>query len=203
VRALVSRVIDGETIEASIDNSLYRVRYIGVDAPGVTPTLEWQGPQSIVVNSELVSGKFVTLVKDISEADAAGFLLRYVVVDNLFVNYDLIRTGYARAQIVAPDVACGTAFLAAQSEAQTAMLGVWSATPIPSSTFTATPTITLTRTDTKTATPLPPSGCDCSKRYTCNDFTRQAAAQACYDYCGPTIGLDDKNNNGLVCEGLP
>ena len=35
IRALVSRVIDGETIEVSIDNTPYNVRYIGLQAPGI------------------------------------------------------------------------------------------------------------------------------------------------------------------------
>jgi len=41
-RALVSRVIDGDTIEVSVDNYPYKVKYIGVDAPGVAPEVEWQ-----------------------------------------------------------------------------------------------------------------------------------------------------------------
>jgi micrococcal nuclease len=203
MRALVSRVIDGDTIEVSVDNTPYKVKYIGVNAPGIAPEVEWQGPQSIAKNSDLVSGKFVVLVKDISEADAAGFLLRYVIVDDLFVNYELIRTGFARAELIAPDVTCGTAFLGAQSEAQSARLGVWSPTPVP--TATVTPTATMTRTPTITTLPtrtLPPP-CSCRRTYTCNNFTTQASAQACYEYCGPGVGLIDKNNNGLVCESLP
>lgn len=199
-RVLVSRVIDGETIEVSIDNNPFRVKYIGLKAPGIAPDVDWQGPQAIAANSDLVSGKFVILVKDISDTDLEGNLLRYVVVDDIFVNYEMIRTGYARALILAPDVTCGTAFLGAQSEAQAAKLGVWSPTPLPTSTVTNTPTFTsIPKTPTRT---LPPP-CDCNRRYTCNNFNRQSAAQACYDYCGPSVGLTDKNNNGRVCESLP
>jgi endonuclease YncB( thermonuclease family) len=199
----VSRVIDGQSIEISINNTLYQVRYIGVSAPGVTPEIEWQGPQAIAFNSDLVSGKFVILVKDVSETDREGFLLRYVIVDDIFVNYELIRKGYGRALIVTPDVACATPFLAAQSEAQSALLGVWSPTPLPSSTATSTPTQTRIPTNTRLPTSTLPPPCSCSQRYTCNDFTRQADAQACYEYCGPGVGLIDKSNNGRVCEGLP
>lgn len=203
LRALVSRVIDGQTIEVSIDNNPYKVRYIGLSAPGVTPVIEWMGPQAIAVNSDLVSGKFVILVKDVSEADSAGLLLRYVFVDNIFVNYELIRKGFARALIVTPDVACGTPFLAAQSEAQSALLGVWSPTPLPTSSATLTPTETRLPTNTSMPTNTSPPPCSCNRIYTCNDFRTQAAAQACYEFCGPGIGLIDKNNNGQVCEGLP
>ena len=199
-RALVSRVIDGNTIEVSIDNRTLTVKYIGLNAPGVAPDVEWQGPQSIAANSDLVSGKFVILVKDISETDLEGNLLRYVVVDDIFVNYEMIRTGYSRALIVAPDVSCGTAFLGAQSDAQSALLGIWSPTPIPTNTITLTPTFTtIPRTPTRT---LPPP-CDCGRNYTCNSFNTQDSAQACYNYCGPGVGLIDKNNNGQVCESLP
>ena len=202
LRALVSRVIDGQTIEVSIDNTPYMVRYIGLAAPGVNPVIEWMGPQAIAVNSDLVSGKFVILVKDVSETDSAGLLLRYVLVDNIFVNYELIRKGFARALVVTPDVACGSTFLAAQSEAQSALLGVWSPTPLPTSSPTSTPTPTKIPTNTLSASPSPPP-CSCNRHYTCNNFSSQAAAQACYEYCGPGVGLIDKNNNGRVCEGLP
>jgi endonuclease YncB( thermonuclease family) len=203
IRALVSRVIDGETIEVSIDNTPYNVRYIGLQAPGIAPDIEWQGPQAIAANSDLVSGKFVILIKDVSNADPAGNLLRYVIVDDLFVNYEIIRTGNARAFLVAPDVACGSAFLGAESEAQAALLGIWSPTPIPTNTVTNTPTWTPvpTFTSVPATTERPP--CDCNRAYTCNNFRFQADAQACYDYCDNFVGLVDKNGNGKVCESLP
>jgi micrococcal nuclease len=206
VVALVTRVLDGDTIEVSTAFQTFIVRYIGIRAPGIAPTVEWQGPQAIAVNERLVKGKHVTLVRDVSETDGDGYYLRYVVVDDIFVNYDIVRQGYALALQQPPDVACDASLMAAQLEAQTSVVGIWVATPMPtftitpSPTNTLTPTITLTPTDTR----LPP--CTCRRGMTCNLFSTQGDAQDCYEFCldtgyGPV--LEDKNGNGQVCEGLP
>jgi micrococcal nuclease len=200
VRALVTRVLSGDTIEVAIGNDAFRVRYIGLDAPGIAPQMEWQGPQSVATNGDLVSGKYVILVKDLSDTDTEGALLRYVFVDNLFVNYELLRRGFAQTRILQPDTFCEKAFLAAQSEAQSADQGIWIATPTPTASITPTPTIT----SIPSATLFPVCNCT-APNLSCNSFKNQASAQACLVYCkaiglGEASGLD-KNNNGLACEG--
>ncbi len=200
-RALVTRVLDGDTIEVAIGNDALKVRYIGLSAPGVKPMVEWQGPQAIAGNGDLVSGKYVVLVKDLSDTDADGALLRYVFVDNLFVNYELLRRGLARTATIQPDASCERAFQAAQYEAQIALQGMWAPTPIPTAT-----TIPLAVSSPTPSVMLKPV-CNCSgERLTCKNFRTQAKAQACFEYCkaigkGDIFGLD-KNNNGKACEGM-
>lgn len=204
VRGLVTRVFDAETIEVAVGNSTLKVRYIGLDAPGVLP-MEWQGPLAIQANERLVGGKTVILVRDVSDLDANGWAPRYVFVDGIFVNYEMVRQGFARALSMPPDTACDNAFLIAQNEAQAAQLGVWVPTPLPTFTTTNTPLpATATRTATSTQVPV----CDCSdpRLHRCTGYATQADAQACYNYClaigyGPI--LEDQNRNGKVCEGLP
>lgn len=200
IRGLVTRVLDGETIEVAVGNDALRVRYIGVDAPGIMP-IEWQGPEAVNMNSTLVSGQFVILIKDVSEVDANGFLLRYVVANNAFINYELVRMGLAKAVAMPPDNACQQTLARAQATARAAVSGVWAPTPVPTATITLTPTVT------KTPSPYATEVCSCKVKYTCNDFPSEAAAQACYNYCTVHrkiyIGLDDGNGNGRVCEGLP
>jgi len=200
---IVTRVIDGGTFEVAISDVSYTVKYIGLQAPAVNPAIEWHGPQSLAANDNLISGRSVVLIKDVSDNDALGALLRYVFVDGVFVNYELIQQGHAQALPVTPDLTCETTFLAAGAEARSASLGMWSPTPFPSATITPIPTNTSPPPPpTKTLVPV----CDCSLRYTCNDFATHADAQACYLYCTAlnfNIGLVDKNGNGLVCEGLP
>jgi micrococcal nuclease len=77
--------------------------------------------------TELVAGKPVTLVKDVSETDRYGRLLRFVFVENVLVNYELVREGYARATPYKPDVSCEGLFYDAQLQAQQEHLGLWSA----------------------------------------------------------------------------
>ena len=199
VRGLVARVLDGESIEVIIGNDMFRVRYIGLNAPGIIPTIEWQGSQAISANDQMVSGQFVTLVRDVSDADANGFLLRYVLVNNLFVNYEMIRQGYARATSMQLDVACDINFLQAQGEAQVATLGIWMPSPIPSAKITST--LTITPVPTTTLKPM----CNCNDNLTCIDFATQNSAQACYNYCKVIDKSWDKldnNHNGEACEGL-
>lgn len=199
-RALVTRVLSGDTIEVAIGNDALKVRYIGLDAPGIAPQMEWQGPQAVAANGDLVSGKYVILVKDLSDTDLEGALLRYVFVDNLFINYELLRSGFAQSKILQPDSSCEKAFLSAQSEAKTAYQGIWISTPTPTSTITSTPTITLIPSPTR----IPVCKCN-GPPLTCNSFRNQASAQACFEYCkemgyGDIFGID-KNNNGIACEG--
>ena len=204
-RVLVTRVLDGDRIEAVSGNDTIRVRYIGINAPRLAPTIEWQAPMAISTNDRLVGGKYVTLVKDTTDMDAEGFYLRYVLIDDLFVNYELVRQGLAKVAPMPPDTACETTFLAAQVEAQASIRGVWQPTPLPTWTTTSTPTETPIATNTLPPTNTRLPACVC-RPTSCSAFFTQAQAQACYDYCldagyGPV--LDDKNNNGRVCEGLP
>jgi micrococcal nuclease len=198
---LVTKVLDGGTIEVATNNQTWLVRYIGVDAPSILAPAEWQSAQSYGLNQSLVNGRNVTLIQDVSVADAEGYYLRYVIVGGTFINYEIIRQGMARSVVTPPDVACQNSLLSAQVEAQAAVVGIWQPTPLP--TFTNPPPPTITNTPgTVTATALPP--CACNRQYSCNSFPSQSRAQACFNYCmrlgyGPVI--PDKNNNGVVCEG--
>jgi endonuclease YncB( thermonuclease family) len=202
IQALVTKVLDGQTIEVAARNQTFRVRYLGLNAPKIAPTIEWQAPQALALNEHLVAGGYVTLIRDITDTDAEGFYLRYVVANNVFVNYEMVLQGYASVNAAPPDVACENSLIAAQVEAQSAVLGIWQPTPAPTWTISPTPTITLTP-GPPTSTRMPP--CNCNARYSCNMFSTHKQAQSCFDYCRKTYGvqvLPDNNRNGLVCEGL-
>jgi micrococcal nuclease len=79
----------------------------------------------------LVYSKKVLLVKDVSETDKYGRLLRYVFIGETFVNYELVRQGYALASTYPPDVACSDFFANAQNQAQSEQAGLWKPTPTP------------------------------------------------------------------------
>jgi len=63
-----------------------------------------------------VEGKTVLMEKDVSEVDQYGRLLRYVWVDDMMVNAELIRLGYAQAVTYPPDVKYHEYFLQLQVE---------------------------------------------------------------------------------------
>jgi hypothetical protein len=81
-------------------------------------------------NRELVEGKIVKLEKDVSETDKYGRLLRYVWVNGLFVNAELIRLGYAQIATYPPDVKYQELFLKLQAEAREAKRGLWAGTQV-------------------------------------------------------------------------
>ncbi|HWR65668.1 MAG TPA: thermonuclease family protein [Bellilinea sp.] len=102
---VVTYIVDGDSIFVEIGGEEKEVRYIGIDAPEMDP-IEPGAEAAAQRNAELVTGKTITLVRDVSEVDPYDRLLRYVLVDNVFVNYELVNGGYAQAKRYWPDVAC-------------------------------------------------------------------------------------------------
>ncbi|HZA89236.1 MAG TPA: thermonuclease family protein, partial [Solirubrobacterales bacterium] len=105
-KAEVMRVVDGDTIEVSVDGQVQDVRYIGVDTPeSVTPgePVECFGRRAGAFNERLVGGREVTLRFDRELRDRYGRLLAYVYVGSRLVNAELVRRGYARTLTIAPN----------------------------------------------------------------------------------------------------
>lgn len=128
VAAQVVKVVDGDTITVRLNGQELRVRYILVDTPETkhpSRPVEPFGPEAAAANEELVGGKTVFLEKDVSETDQHGRLLRYVYVDDLMVNEELLRQGLARVSTFPPDVKYVDRFLEVQAEAQAAGVGIW------------------------------------------------------------------------------
>ena len=183
--AQVVNVIDGDTIDVAAEGETYRVRYIGVDTPERDePYYE----EATKANRDMVSRQTIALVKDVSDTDQYGRLLRYVYLeDGTFVNAELIRQGYGRMVTFPPDVAHSEFFAGLQKEAREKEWGLWGQAEVQAL----------------------PDGCDtCRKNnYNCQDFNSQTTAQACYDACLEMVGEDihrlDGGGDGIVCESLP
>lgn len=111
----VKKIIDGDTIDVEIQGKIYRVRYIGINTPEKGQPFYEEAKST---NVKLVEGKEVLLVKDVSESDQYGRLLRYVFAQDLFVNYEMVRSGYAMAYTYPPDISCADLFVQAQRDAQ-------------------------------------------------------------------------------------
>ena len=125
--ATVVSVVDGDTIKVSMDNTLYSVRYIGIDTPESTTQIEPFGKEASKKNTELVSGQEVTMYRDVSETDQFDRILRFVFVGDTFVNYELVKQGYATAFRYEPDVSCADLMAQAEVDARAVGFGMWSA----------------------------------------------------------------------------
>ena len=91
----VIRVIDGDTVELKNGE---RLRYNDIDTPEtVHPSkpIECYGPEASKKNKELVEGETILVELGNPEKDKYGRLLGYVYIDDLFVNAELVRGGYA------------------------------------------------------------------------------------------------------------
>ena len=191
----VTNVVDGDTIK--LENGKV-VRYIGIDTPEtVHPSKAVQcfGGEASAKNNELVLGKEVTLVKDVSETDRYGRLLRYVYVGDIFVNDYLARQGFAHSATFTPDVKFEEQFRQAVTEARENRMGLWAdgvcdaAEEIP------------TQIPTSVPTPAPTASggswtCNCSK--TCPQMSSCAEAQYQLNVCG--CSARDADRDGVACD---
>ncbi|HKB88398.1 MAG TPA: thermonuclease family protein [Patescibacteria group bacterium] len=121
--AKVTRVIDGDTIEIEDGQ---KVRYIGVDTSEIYPKIECYSEEAKKENENLVLGRTVKLEKDVSETDKYSRLLRYVYLDNEFINDELVKTGFAKVETVPPDIKYKSEFLESENYAKENKLGLWS-----------------------------------------------------------------------------
>jgi endonuclease YncB( thermonuclease family) len=134
--AVVTTIVDGDTIRVTIDGTEYPVRYIGIDAPepdATDPTVKQLADAAMTTNAALVEGQDVVLERDVSDTDQFDRLLRNVwLVDSggsqVLVNLELVRLGFAAVTTFPPDDKYAALLMSAQAAAQSEALGLW-ATP--------------------------------------------------------------------------
>ena len=121
--ARVIRIVDGDTIDVTLNGRSETVRYVGID----TPERGQPGYRAATkANSDLVEGRTVYLRQDRTDRDAFGRLLRYVFLDDgTLVNAQLIADGWAQPVEYKPDTARADEFLRLALEAADAKRGFW------------------------------------------------------------------------------
>jgi micrococcal nuclease len=139
--AVVTRVVDGDTIEVEITaraegpgagravvGGNYDVRLIGIDTPeSVKPgtPVECFAKEAAGATDALVAGQEVTLVKDVEETDQYGRLLRYVYIGGEMVGARLVANGYAHAYTYPPNVRHSSLLVVLQRRAREEDRGLW------------------------------------------------------------------------------
>ncbi|MCJ7619220.1 MAG: thermonuclease family protein [Anaerolineae bacterium] len=177
MEARVTHVVDGDTIEVEIEGHMYSLRYIGIECPEPG---QYGCDEATQANRQLVEGKTVRLAKDVSDTDQHGRLLRYVYLGDIFVNAELIRSGYATAWTYPPDVAFSDLFVQLESEARGAGRGLWVA-----------------------PAPTPGPGWDCvGNIYDCGDFSSCDEVMSYWQACPGDPSRLDGDHDGRPCESL-
>ena len=119
----VSRVIDGDTLV--LENGEH-VRLIGIDTPEVGEFYYEEATERL---RELVEGRNVTLERDVENIDMYDRLLRYIYINNTFVNLLLVEEGFARAFPFEPNTQYIKDFGIAEMEAKKNRIGMWFYSP--------------------------------------------------------------------------
>lgn len=128
--ARVARVIDGDTLEVSLNGRTERVRLLGVDTPETVhpeKAVQCFGREASAKTEHLLSKRDIFLAADPLAANRDHYdrLLRYVwLPDGTLVNLELIAQGYAHELTVDP-YAYQEAFRPAEERARDAGRGLW------------------------------------------------------------------------------
>jgi micrococcal nuclease len=126
--AVVTQVVDGDTVKVSLEGKPYTVRLIGVDTPEtVAPgrPVEQFGKEASSFTRTSLQGKEVRLAFDWDLYDRYGRLLAYIYLpEGTCFNAELIRLGYAHAYTRYPFQFLKE-FRDLEAEARTAKRGLW------------------------------------------------------------------------------
>ena len=91
----VTRIIDGDTFETETGD---RVRLVGINAPEIRDIFGEEAKQHLIL---LIEGKTVDLEPDHTSNDRDRYnrLLRYIILDNIDINKQMVLDGYAFAYL--------------------------------------------------------------------------------------------------------
>ena len=137
--ATVAHIVDGDTIDVVVDGREERARLTGIDTPEIAHEAFADRPANdaecfadeatAFITSLIPAGSPIRLERDVVGRDDYGRLLAYVyrASDGVFVNYELVRQGYARPLSIAPNTTHSELMVQAARDAERADAGLWSA----------------------------------------------------------------------------
>lgn len=139
IAGTVTRVVDGDTAEITVDGTKHKVRFLGVDTPEtVHPNkpVQFYGKEASNFTKESLTGKRVWLEYDSSPQDRYGRHLAYIwtakpksvnesSIRKDMYNARLLLDGYAKVMIIKPNKRYETLFKKFESEARESKRGLW------------------------------------------------------------------------------
>ncbi|MBP9813651.1 thermonuclease family protein [Candidatus Woesebacteria bacterium] len=128
--ARVVKVVDGDTISVLLNGKKETVRLIGIDTPEVVDPrrlVQCFGKEASEKTKQLLTDKQVTLVDDQSQGnrDKYNRLLRYVFLDDVNINQQLLEEGYAHEYTYRLPYTYQPEFTDAERRARENKKGLW------------------------------------------------------------------------------
>ena len=142
-KTTVTRIIDGDIIQALYGGVEKRIRLIGIDAPesridrkamkdanmsehDIKTIVEMGKKAKAYVNGLIKRGDLITIEFDVQERDKYGRLLGYVYLSNgKMLNEEIVKAGYANVMTIPPNVKYKDRFIGAYQEAEEDKRGLW------------------------------------------------------------------------------
>ena len=139
VMGTVTRVVDGDTAEITVDGAKRRVRFLGVDTPEtVHPNkpVQFFGPEASAFTKESLTGKRVWLEYDKNPQDRYSRHLAYIwtakpksinteTIRRDMFNAKMLLGGYAKVMIIKPNNRYAQQFKEFEAEARNLRRGLW------------------------------------------------------------------------------
>jgi micrococcal nuclease len=214
----VTRVIDGDTLKASIDGREATIRVIGIDTPESTTKIECYGQESSSKSKELLQGKWIQIERDSSQdnKDKYGRLLRFVWLGNATdFGKQMINEGYAFEYTYNKPYKYQSEYKSSEASTKVSKRGLWAsdtcsgqrAKPVPTQSSPAPITAEVRSTVASPPASSPSSNCDPNyspcvpyvegNGLNCADIKKKVKV----------IGVDhnkfDGNGDGYGCESYP
>lgn len=140
--ALVTKVVDGDTIYADVGDYNEKIRFVGLNTPEINledGSDEYFGREAFDYSKKLLTNKKIYLEQDLSDRDKYQRMLRIVWfrepddINNISfeefrdntINAKLVKEGYAIAHVYPPDDKYGDWLAELEKEAKDNKLGMW------------------------------------------------------------------------------
>lgn len=214
--ATVVKVIDGDTLDVSLNGKTERVRVIGVNTPEtVDPrkSVECFGVEaSNKAKSYLVVGTQVQIETDTSQDNRDKYqrLLRYIWLNGEDFGKKMIAEGYAYEYTYDLPYKYQAEYKQAQNDAEAGKKGLWADNACVSTPKPATPKPITSTPSTSGSSGIYTGSYSCSgPDLDCSDFASHTQAQSFFNSCGFTATNDPMKldsvgvGDGVACESLP
>lgn len=206
----VERVVDGDTVKASVDGKVESIRIIGINSPEATTRTECFGSTASKKAKEFLEGKWILLEKDDSQSDRDkyGRLLRYVWFDTgTDFGRRMIEEGYAYEYTYDIPYAKQAEYKDTQEYADERSHGLWSSDTCDGKRTKPAPKVTAPKPKPVAPAPAPKP----APRSNCDPNYTPCVPNVSYDLDCPDIGFSvrvigsdphgfDGNGDGYGCE---